>query len=171
MLGQYWLRVVRRAIARRHTAQENSVADCAALNREPDVTGSWFAANLPLTTSMLRFAGFALEHSPLTSAITDFKEISMSKVQFAPALSVLLLSAVTTGAAAQASGASAKPATEKCYGIAKTGKNDCAAGPGTSCAGTSMHDYQGNAWKLVKAGTCVKIKTPKGFGSLIPIKA
>ncbi|WP_221184896.1 BufA1 family periplasmic bufferin-type metallophore [Sphingomicrobium lutaoense] len=40
----------------------------------------------------------------------------------------------------------------KCYGIAKAGENDCAAGPGTSCAGTSTVDYQGNAWKLVKGG-------------------
>ncbi|ANY19759.1 hypothetical protein A6F68_01242 [Tsuneonella dongtanensis] len=59
---------------------------------------------------------------------------------------------------------------EKCYGISKAGKNDCAAGPGTSCAGTSTRDYQGNAWKLVKEGTCVKTQTPKGKGSLTPVK-
>ncbi len=59
---------------------------------------------------------------------------------------------------------------EKCYGVAKAGKNDCAAGPGTSCAGTSTTDYQGNAWKLVKKGTCTSIETPKGKGSLTPIK-
>ena len=47
-----------------------------------------------------------------------------------------------------------KSAKERCYGVAKAGKNDCAAGPGTSCAGTSKVDYQGNAWKYVKAGTC-----------------
>jgi uncharacterized membrane protein len=62
----------------------------------------------------------------------------------------------------------AKPAMEKCYGVAKAGKNDCKAGPGTSCAGTSTKDYQGNAWKLVKAGTCLAIKTPKGHGTLEP---
>lgn len=61
-----------------------------------------------------------------------------------------------------------KPKMEKCYGVAHAGKNDCKAGPGTSCAGTSQVDYQGNAWKLVKAGTCTKIKTPKGPGSLTP---
>ena len=44
----------------------------------------------------------------------------------------------------------------KCYGIAMAGKNDCAAGPGTSCAGTSTVDYQGNAWKNVNAGDCEK---------------
>lgn len=45
---------------------------------------------------------------------------------------------------------------EKCYGIAKAGQNDCKAGPGTSCAGTSTIDYQGNAWKLVPKGECTK---------------
>jgi uncharacterized membrane protein len=57
---------------------------------------------------------------------------------------------------------------EKCYGISLAGKNDCAAGAGTSCAGTSKVNYQGNAWKLVAAGTCTTTKTPKGFGSLTP---
>ena len=42
---------------------------------------------------------------------------------------------------------------EKCYGIALKGQNDCAAGAGTTCAGTSKVDYQANAWKLVPAGT------------------
>ena len=58
---------------------------------------------------------------------------------------------------------------EKCYGVAKAGQNDCAAGPGTTCAGTSTRDYQGNAWKLVAKGTCASIQTPKGNGSLSPI--
>lgn len=71
---------------------------------------------------------------------------------------------MTTPAAAQ------KQEMEKCYGIAKAGKNDCAAGPGTSCAGTSTSDYQGNAWKLVPKGTCTKTVTPKGKGSLTVIK-
>lgn len=55
---------------------------------------------------------------------------------------------------------------EKCYGVSLAGENDCAAGPGTSCAGTSKKDYQGNAWKLVPKGTCTSIQTPKGKGSL-----
>lgn len=38
---------------------------------------------------------------------------------------------------------------EKCYGVALAGQNDCAAGPGTTCAGTSKVDYQGNAWTMV----------------------
>ncbi|NVM75556.1 putative membrane protein [Duganella sp. SG902] len=77
----------------------------------------------------------------------------------------LTLAALATGA--QAADA-AKPATEKCYGVAKAGQNDCAAGAGTSCAGTSSVDYQGDAWTLVEKGTCTRIKTPKGYGSLTP---
>lgn len=57
---------------------------------------------------------------------------------------------------------------EKCYGVARAGHNDCKAGAGTTCAGTAKADYQGNAWKLVKAGTCTTIRTPKGLGSLTP---
>ncbi|MEM6826284.1 MAG: DUF2282 domain-containing protein [Pseudomonadota bacterium] len=49
---------------------------------------------------------------------------------------------------------------EKCYGVSLAGKNDCAAGPGTTCAGTSTVDYQGNAWTLVDAGTCTEIELP-----------
>ncbi|RJG03445.1 DUF2282 domain-containing protein [Noviherbaspirillum sedimenti] len=64
-----------------------------------------------------------------------------------------------------------KPAMEKCYGVAMAGKNDCKAGAGTTCAGTAKMDYQGNAWKYVPAGTCASIKTPKGMGSLQPIKS
>lgn len=59
---------------------------------------------------------------------------------------------------------------EKCYGISLKGQNDCAAGEGTSCAGTSTIDYQGNAWKLVPKGTCVTTETPHGPGSLAEIK-
>ena len=62
-------------------------------------------------------------------------------------------------------------AMEKCYGVSLAGKNDCAAGPGTTCAGTSKVDYQGNEFKYVPAGTCTSIKTPKGMGSLTPMKA
>ena len=49
---------------------------------------------------------------------------------------------------------------EKCYGVSPAGQNDCAAGPGTSCAGTSTVDWQGNAWTLVPAGTCAEIELP-----------
>ncbi len=49
---------------------------------------------------------------------------------------------------------------DKCFGVAMKGKNNCAAGPGTTCAGTSKVDYQGNAWALVPKGTCDKIASP-----------
>lgn len=66
--------------------------------------------------------------------------------------------------------AEGRKATEKCYGVAPAGQNDCAAGAGTTCAATSKRDYQGDAWKLVEKGTCTEIKTPKGPGSLTPVK-
>jgi uncharacterized membrane protein len=59
---------------------------------------------------------------------------------------------------------------EKCFGVAMAGQNDCAAGEGTTCAGTSKVDYQGNAWKMVPAGTCTTMELPDGrMGSLEPL--
>lgn len=61
----------------------------------------------------------------------------------------------------------AQDTKEKCFGVALAGKNDCAAGAGTTCAGTSKVDYQGNAWSLVPAGTCTTMELPEGrMGSL-----
>ena len=71
--------------------------------------------------------------------------------------------------AGQAGPVKPQPNKDKCYGISLAGKNDCAAGAGTTCAGTSKRNYQGNAWKFVAKGTCTKIKTPKGAGSLTPL--
>jgi uncharacterized membrane protein len=51
---------------------------------------------------------------------------------------------------------------EKCFGVALAGQNDCAAGEGTTCAGTSKVDYQGNAWKSVAKGTCTTMELPDG---------
>ena len=62
--------------------------------------------------------------------------------------------AVAAAVSAHALPAAAEGAKEKCYGVSLAGQNDCAAGPGTTCAGTSTVDYQGNAFKLVPAGTC-----------------
>ena len=93
-------------------------------------------------------------------------------------LGALAFAALASGAAiAQSdsmnkSGDMAKPAMEKCYGVSMAGKNDCAAGPGTTCQGTSTMDFQGNAWKFVQGGTCATIMTPSGsHGSLTPMKA
>jgi uncharacterized membrane protein len=87
------------------------------------------------------------------------------------AATAFALAAVAAGAAmAQDKGASIKGEKERCYGISKAGQNDCEAGPGTTCAGSSKVDYQGNACKYVPKGTCTTIDTPKGKGSVKPIK-
>ena len=58
------------------------------------------------------------------------------------------------------------------YGVALKGQNDCAAGPGTTCQGTSTVDFQGNAWKFVQGGTCTTLDLPGGrHGSLQPLKS
>ena len=89
--------------------------------------------------------------------------MSTPKTAGAVAIALAALAVTATATHAQA----AKP-MEKCFGVAKAGKNDCKAGAGTSCAGTSTRDYQGNAWTLVPAGTCLTTKTPRGHGSLAP---
>ena len=83
--------------------------------------------------------------------------------------------AVALGTAMSVMPAAAQTAEkEKCFGVALKGKNDCAAGPGTSCAGTSKVDYQADAWSFVPKGTCEKTvsKTSStGFGQLKAFKA
>jgi len=93
----------------------------------------------------------------------------MSLVTKTPALALAAVFALSAGAAmARDDMKPAKAEMEKCYGVAKAGHNDCKAGAGTSCAGTSKADYQGDAWKKVAKGTCTSIKTPNGTGSLTP---
>lgn len=94
----------------------------------------------------------------------------MNSQSIARLAGLALTASLAAGMVASPAAAQKRPPMEKCYGIAKAGGNDCAAGPGTSCAGTSNRDYQGDAWKLVKKGSCEKIETPKGKGSLTPIK-
>ena len=85
------------------------------------------------------------------------------------AAAALAAAATMTLAASPASAAGAK---EKCFGIALAGKNDCAAGPGTSCAGTSTVNYQGNAWNYVDKESCVAkggtLKAHKGNAKPVP---
>ncbi|MBC3270996.1 MULTISPECIES: BufA1 family periplasmic bufferin-type metallophore [Pseudomonas] len=81
--------------------------------------------------------------------------------------SALSIATVSTAQAADAN-------MEKCFGVALKGKNDCAAGAGTTCAGTAKMDYQANAWKLVPKGTCITTESktsPSGFGQLEAFKA
>jgi uncharacterized membrane protein len=93
--------------------------------------------------------------------------------QATPQLSAAAL-ALALGAAFTTLPAAAQPADkEKCYGVAMKGKNDCKAGAGTTCAGTSKMDYQGNAWTLVPKGTCEKTASrtsPTGFGQMAEFK-
>ena len=82
----------------------------------------------------------------------------------------LALGAALTMAAAPSQAASDK---ERCYGVSLKGKNDCKAGAGTTCSGTSKIDYQGNAWTYVPAGTCTETASPTsptGFGQLEEFK-
>ncbi|MGE4325036.1 MAG: DUF2282 domain-containing protein [Pseudodonghicola sp.] len=77
---------------------------------------------------------------------------AVKSLAIAGALSAAL--SATLGSDAQAQ------TKEKCFGVSLAGQNDCAAGPGTTCAGSSTVDYQGNAWKLVNVGTCKDISLP-----------
>jgi uncharacterized membrane protein len=72
----------------------------------------------------------------------------------------LATSLAAAGGLAATGTAAADDDMEKCYGVSLAGANDCAAGPGTTCAGTSTVDYQGNAWTLVPTGTCEEIELP-----------
>lgn len=88
-------------------------------------------------------------------------------------LSAVVLAAALGTALTNTAAAADSSDKEKCYGVALKGKNDCAAGPGTSCAGTSRIDYQGDAWKFVPKGTCEKTASPTsptGSGQLQAFK-
>lgn len=94
-----------------------------------------------------------------------------SRTLSAATLALALGSALTLAAAPLS--AQAADDMDKCFGVAKQGQNDCAAGAGTSCAGTSTKDYQGGFWKLVPKGTCEKTASPTsptGFGQLAAFK-
>jgi uncharacterized membrane protein len=65
-------------------------------------------------------------------------------------------SVLAVNAADAMDGMDAKGAKEKCYGIAKAGKNDCGAN-GHSCAGQAAKDGDGKEWIYVPKGTCEKI--------------
>lgn len=93
---------------------------------------------------------------------------SLSAASLALSIGAALLATSTTATAQDKA-----MEKEKCYGVAMKGKNDCKAGAGTSCAGTSKVDYQGNAWSYVPKGTCVKAASPTsptGKGQLMEFK-
>jgi uncharacterized membrane protein len=81
--------------------------------------------------------------------------------------SAIIAASLASALAGLAAPVMAEEAKEKCYGVSLAGQNDCAAGEGTTCAGTSKVDYQGNSWKYVPAGTCTTMELPEGrMGSL-----
>jgi uncharacterized membrane protein len=100
----------------------------------------------------------------------------MSNRTFVPSLA--LAAALGSALASTAAFASAEPmatnaATEKCFGVAMAGHNDCKAGAGTTCAGSAKKDFAGNAWKNVPAGTCTTMASkysPTGYGQLAEFK-
>ena len=74
--------------------------------------------------------------------------------------SLMIAGALAVALSSVATIAAAEGENEKCFGVALAGQNDCAAGEGTTCAGTSKVDFQGNAWKYVPAGTCMTMELP-----------
>jgi uncharacterized membrane protein len=72
----------------------------------------------------------------------------------------LVIAGALAAALSGVAGMASAQENEKCFGVALAGQNDCAAGEGTTCAGTSKVDYQGNSWKLVPAGTCTTMELP-----------
>jgi uncharacterized membrane protein len=106
-----------------------------------------------------------------TLEIPIMTKASTASLTTTAALAVALGAALTL--AHDPATAQADKDKEKCYGVALKGKNDCKAGAGTTCAGTSKVDYQGNAWSLVPKGTCEKTASPTsptGFGQLTEFK-
>ncbi len=86
---------------------------------------------------------------------------TVSAAVLAGAVATALASFATAAPLTEAEGKAAmKAGKEKCYGVSLAGMNDCAAGPGTTCQGTSTVDFQGNAWAFVSGGTCASIKVP-----------
>ena len=72
---------------------------------------------------------------------------------------IALASAVATALASYATTTIASE-KEKCFGVSLAGETVCAAGPGTTCAGTASVNYQSNAWFVVNAKTCTEIDLP-----------
>jgi uncharacterized membrane protein len=106
----------------------------------------------------------SLERKPMSTKTV------ISSLILAGALSSALASLASAGPLTKEEDQAAKAAhKEVCFGVALKGQNDCAAGPGTTCQGTSTVDFQGNSWKYVRGGTCTSIVLPNGkHGSLTP---
>lgn len=97
---------------------------------------------------------------------------TVSATLLAGAVATALASFATAGPLTKAEAKAAVAAgKEKCFGVALKGQNDCGAGAGTTCQGTSTVDFQGNSWKFVRGGTCTSLDLPGGrHGSHKPLK-
>ena len=103
-----------------------------------------------------------LYHAIFASAlVTAFGGLSVAQAETMKATEEEMMKAQEMTKASLATGK-----FEQCFGVALKGQNDCFAGAGTSCAGTATTDYATNAFKLVPTGTCTKMVTPSGHGSL-----
>lgn len=97
--------------------------------------------------------------------------MNRAQTSFAAAAVMALMGGAALAADPMDHAPAANGKTERCYGVSLAGENDCKAGPGTSCAGSSKVDYDPSAWKEVPKGACTSITTPNGHGSLTPPKA
>lgn len=127
--------------------------------------GSWLrSATVPTTVRPVQLNG---------EMSMSAKKTAVSSALLASAVATLLATAAQAAPLTKAEVSAAVAAhKEKCFGVALKGQNDCAAGPGTTCQGTSTMDFQGNSWKFVQGGTCTNITVPGGgHGSLTPISS
>jgi len=72
------------------------------------------------------------------------------------AIAALTSGGIFASTTAQAAGAVVCAEQERCYGIAKAGKNDCATSS-SGCSGTAKQDNLKDAWIYVPKGTCQKV--------------
>jgi uncharacterized membrane protein len=72
------------------------------------------------------------------------------------AIAALTSGGLLASTTAQAAGAVVCAEQERCYGIAKAGKNDCATSSSV-CSGSAKEDNLKSAWIYVPKGTCQKV--------------
>ncbi|NMM27781.1 MAG: DUF2282 domain-containing protein [Glaciimonas sp.] len=100
-------------------------------------------------------------------------KLTITQKTTAAAIALALGAALTVSSAPAIAAGEKMADQQKCFGVALKGKNDCKAGAGTTCAGTSKINDQSNAWKMVPAGTCEKTASttsPTGYGQLSEFK-
>lgn len=79
-----------------------------------------------------------------------------AETKYSPVVLASAIAGVLAFAVLAPAGAAEKVETEKCYGVAKAGKNDCQTS-NSACAGTAKKDGQKDAWLYLPKGSCEKI--------------